>query len=100
MLLSSTNSKIITLLLVTFLFFSKVESVSGKQYTYRETKATADNVSAILQQRGVRKGDMVAIICHNCPEFAFFLYGAMAVGATITLANPNYTSCMYIELVL
>ena len=50
----------------------------GDTVTYRELADGADRVSALLWQRGVRKGDRVAFLGENSPEF---LAGAVRCGA-------------------
>ena len=52
--------------------------------TYRETNDRANRLASALEKAGIRKGDRVAILQHNCPElletmFAIFKCGAVAV---------------------
>ena len=44
-----------------------------------------------LQARGVKKGDRVAIIMRNLPEWPAAFYGACAVGAIVTPLNAWWT---------
>ena len=43
-----------------------------------------------LQERGVSKGDRVAIVAPNSPEWVLAFYGANLAGATVTTLNPLY----------
>ena len=52
-------------------------------------------ISKVLQDRGLQKGDTLAIVCPNCPEFAFMVYGCMSLGVIVTTVNPVYTVCKY-----
>ena len=54
---------------------------------YRATIAFAE----ALQKRGVKKGDRVAIIMRNLPEWAVVFYGAAIIGAVITPLNAWWT---------
>jgi long-chain acyl-CoA synthetase len=45
-----------------------------------------------LFQLGVRKGDRVAIMLPNCPEFVVAFYGALRIGAIPVDTNPMYVA--------
>jgi long-chain acyl-CoA synthetase len=45
-----------------------------------------------LFQLGVRKGDRVAIMLPNCPEFVVAFYGALRIGAIPVNTNPMYVA--------
>lgn len=59
--------------------------------TYREISDLADRFAAGLQSMGVRKGDRVAIMLPNCPQFVIAFYGALRAGAIVVPTNPLYT---------
>ncbi|MBI4269419.1 MAG: AMP-binding protein, partial [Candidatus Rokubacteria bacterium] len=40
---------------------------------------------------GVRKGDRVALVLPNCPQFVYCFYGALKAGAVVVPTNPLYT---------
>ena len=48
-----------------------------------------------LTRLGIQKGDVVAVVSPNSPDFAVMFYGLLQLGAVITTINPDYTSCMY-----
>ncbi|MBT2369591.1 AMP-binding protein [Streptomyces sp. ISL-10] len=60
--------------------------------SYRETDALSDSVAAHLADRGVARGDRVAIMLQNTPHFVLALLGAWKAGATVVPLNPMYKS--------
>ena len=65
-------------------------SADGKSYTFLELWTAVQGMAKALQDRGVRKGDMVAIYAPNSTEYAVALHGALVAGATVTTLNPLY----------
>ncbi|HYY55597.1 MAG TPA: long-chain fatty acid--CoA ligase [Candidatus Dormibacteraeota bacterium] len=59
--------------------------------TYRELSELADRFAAGLQSLGVKKGDRVALVLPNSPQFVIAFYGAMRAGAIAVPTNPLYT---------
>nr|WP_254227416.1 class I adenylate-forming enzyme family protein [Burkholderia multivorans] len=51
------------------------------RWTYRETVAEVARISTGLRQRGVKRGDRVALIIGNRPEFIFAFYAVLHAGA-------------------
>jgi long-chain acyl-CoA synthetase len=43
-----------------------------------------------LEQRGVKRGDRVALVLPNCPQFVIAELGAWMVGAIVAPVNPTY----------
>lgn len=60
--------------------------------TYRELSREADRFAAGLQTLGVGKGDRVALILPNCPQYVIAFYGALRAGAIVVPCNPLYTA--------
>ncbi|MEP7004103.1 MAG: AMP-binding protein, partial [Chloroflexota bacterium] len=60
--------------------------------TYAELDRLADRFAAGLQSLGVRKGDRVALLLPNCPQFVIAFYGALRAGAVVVTCNPLYTA--------
>jgi len=60
--------------------------------TYTELDRLADRFAAGLQSLGVRKGDRVALLLPNCPQFVIAFYGALRAGAVVVPCNPLYTA--------
>ena len=59
--------------------------------TYAELDRLADRFAAGLQSLGVRKGDRLALLLPNCPQFVIAFYGALRAGAVVVPCNPLYT---------
>ena len=59
--------------------------------TYRELSDLADRFAAGLQSLGVKKGDRVALVLPNSPQFVIAFFGALRAGAVIVPTNPLYT---------
>lgn len=47
---------------------------------------------------GVRKGDVILIFMPNSPEFALLMLALPSIGAILTGCNPQFTSCMAVDL--
>jgi long-chain acyl-CoA synthetase len=60
--------------------------------TYREVADRTKRFATALFQLGVRKGDRVAIMLPNCPEFVVAFYGALRIGAIVVNTNPLYVA--------
>jgi long-chain acyl-CoA synthetase len=62
----------------------------GKTITYAELDALSDAFGAALASLGVRRGDRVAVVLPNCPQFLITQFGAWKAGAIIAPLNPIY----------
>jgi len=60
--------------------------------TYRELDRQSDSFGAALVELGVAKGDRVALILPNCPQFVIALLGAWKAGAVVAPLNPLYSA--------
>lgn len=58
--------------------------------SYRETDELSDSVAAHLAERGVARGDRVALMLQNSPHFVIALLGAWKAGAIVVPLNPMY----------
>ncbi|MCR2808491.1 MULTISPECIES: long-chain fatty acid--CoA ligase [unclassified Microbacterium] len=61
----------------------------GESVSYRQLADGTDRVSALLWHRGVRKGDRVAFIGENSPEFVQVLFGTAQLGAVFVPVNTR-----------
>lgn len=64
----------------------------GGKLTYRELDEAIDNFAGALASLGVKKGDRVAVMLPNSPQFIIAFFGAMRLGAIIVNVNPTYTA--------
>jgi long-chain acyl-CoA synthetase len=60
--------------------------------TWAELGERSRRFATALFQLGVRKGDRVAIMLPNCPEFVVAFYGALRIGAIPVNTNPMYVA--------
>jgi long-chain acyl-CoA synthetase len=59
-----------------------------KEITYKELASLVETFASTLQKRGVKKGDRVAIMLPNCPQYVIAYYGILRAGAIVTQVNP------------
>ena len=63
----------------------------GSQLTYAELDKLSNGFASSLVTLGVEKGDRVAILLPNCPQFLVAQFGAWKAGAIVAPLNPLYT---------
>jgi long-chain acyl-CoA synthetase len=62
------------------------------QLTYRQLDELVDRFAAGLQQMGIQKGDRVAIMLPNCPQFVIAAYALWRIGGVVVCCNPLYVA--------
>ena len=55
--------------------------------TLEEMNQKVNRFANALTELGIKKGDRVAIISHNCPQYAIYLYALAKTGAWVTPLN-------------
>jgi crotonobetaine/carnitine-CoA ligase len=68
----------------TFFYFA------DREYSYKAFDDGASRVAAGLQKLGIKKGDKVAIIMDNCPEYLFVWFGISKLGAVEVPVNTAH----------
>ena len=68
-----------------------IDAASGRTLTYGELESGVRRLAGGLVARGWRKGDVLALMAPNCPEYAIAFHGAALAGGVITTINPSYT---------
>ncbi len=58
--------------------------------SYGELNQKVDRFAAGLQKLGVKKGDRVAIMLPNCPQFVIAAYAVWRIGGIVVCCNPLY----------
>jgi long-chain acyl-CoA synthetase len=58
--------------------------------TYRQLDDAVNRFAAGLQEMGVEKGDRVAIMLPNCPQFIIAAYATWRIGAIVVCCNSLY----------
>ena len=69
-----------------------VEAASGRSYTYGQIAGGVRRLAAGLHARGFRKGDVLAIMSPNLPEYPIAFHGVATAGGVNTTLNPTYTA--------
>lgn len=65
-------------------------SVEGQEHTFGRTWEACLRLGRLLQDRGLEKGDRVAIFSANAPEYFVAFYGTLLAGGVVTTLNPLY----------
>ncbi|MBV7505544.1 long-chain-fatty-acid--CoA ligase [Bacillus sp. sid0103] len=60
--------------------------------TYAELDKLVECAASGLSAAGITKGDRVALLLGNCPEFVTAYFGILRAGAVVVPINPAYTS--------
>ena len=58
-----------------------------KQFTWSETYKRSKQLASALSQRGIGKGDTVAVLCFNTPEIYETHFGVPMIGAVLNTIN-------------
>ncbi|KPV52196.1 long-chain fatty acid--CoA ligase [Kouleothrix aurantiaca] len=64
----------------------------GGEMTYRQLNEQVDRFANALYQLGVRKGDRVALMLPNSPQFVIAFFATVKLGAVVVNNNPTYTA--------
>jgi long-chain acyl-CoA synthetase len=72
--------------------FPEVDAVvyGGKRIKYKEMGDWASNLASGLAQIGLKKGDKVAIMLPNCPQYIVAFYAILKIGGVVVNVNPMY----------
>ena len=63
----------------------------GATMTYGSLDALSSAFAAALVGVGVRRGDRVALLLPNCPQFLIAEFGIWKAGAVVVALNPTYS---------
>ena len=63
----------------------------GKSITFAELDGLSRDFAAYLQNKGLKKGDAVAIMMPNLIQYPVVLFGILRAGMTVVNVNPLYT---------
>ncbi|WFF39111.1 AMP-binding protein [Moraxella nasibovis] len=63
-----------------------------KSMTYGELDEASLKIAAYLQSLGLEKGDKVAVMMPNTPQYLITMFGVIRAGYTLVNVNPLYTS--------
>ncbi|HEX6738927.1 MAG TPA: AMP-binding protein [Vicinamibacteria bacterium] len=62
----------------------------GRELSFGELDESTDRFAGWLRARGLQRGDRVALLLENCPQFAIAYYGALKAGAVNVCLNPMH----------
>ena len=63
----------------------------GATVSYARLEAESDAFGAALAAMGVHKGDRVALVLPNCPQFLIAEFGVWKAGGIVAALNPTYS---------
>src|SRR5919199_6089441 len=62
----------------------------GTTFDFVRLEALSEKMAAWLAARGVKKGDRVALMLPNCPQYVISFFATIRLGAIVTQLNPMY----------
>lgn len=68
-----------------------IEGLSGQTLTYAGLDGAVRSLAGGLAASGFAKGDVLALMAPNVPEYAVVFHAAAMAGGIITTINPTYT---------
>lgn len=69
-----------------------VDAASGARLTFGELAASIRRSAGALAERGLAKGDVVAIFSPNTITYPVAFHGTALAGGVVTTVNPTYTA--------
>jgi 4-coumarate--CoA ligase len=69
-----------------------IDGPTGRTMTYGELADHVASLAGGLRARGFGRGDVLAVMLPNLPEYAVLFHGVASAGGTITTINPTYTA--------
>jgi long-chain acyl-CoA synthetase len=64
----------------------------GARITYARLQEHVERLAAGLQVMGINKGDRIALLLPNCPQFVIGYFGALRAGGIVTATSSMYTA--------
>jgi acyl-CoA synthetase (AMP-forming)/AMP-acid ligase II len=68
-----------------------IDGLKGDTITFGQLAGYVDRFAAALHERGLRKGDVVAVHCPNTPWYPVVFHGIAAAGCVMSPINSLYT---------
>ncbi len=90
-----TVKEVICNSVVTFAEYTALGTVDGEKITYEELKNRIQVLSAFLKNIGIKKGDRVAILAENSPNWGITYFSTLSLGAVLV---PIMTEFQPIEI--
>ncbi len=74
-----------------FALYWEDEAGAASAWTFWDIQQQANRLSNALAALGVKRGDRVALLLPNCPQFFVAEFGAWKAGAVVVPLNPIYS---------
>src|SRR5690606_8171442 len=71
----------------------------GVQWTYRQLNAATNRLAHELRARGIKRGDVVAVIAARDPSLLVSLLGILKAGAAFMVLDPAYPAARLAECI-
>ena len=68
-----------------------IDGATGRTMTYGELQAAIRGQAAGWLERGLAKGEVIAVMAPNCPEYGVIFHAVALAGGVLTTVNPTYT---------
>ena len=68
-----------------------VDGVTGRTMTYGEFENAVRRQAGGWLEGGLAKGEVVAVMAPNCPEYGVTFHAVALAGGVVTTVNPTYT---------
>nr|XP_009859317.1 4-coumarate--CoA ligase 1-like [Ciona intestinalis] len=68
-----------------------VDATTEQSFTFNQVCDLSIKFASVLNKRGLRRQEVVAVCCSNCIEYPILVLGAAANNAISTTCNPHYT---------
>jgi acyl-CoA synthetase (AMP-forming)/AMP-acid ligase II len=69
-----------------------IDGPTGRSYTYGRLHGAILRVAGGLRAKGFRRGDVLAIMAPNLPEYCIAFHAVTTIGGIATTVNPTYTA--------
>lgn len=74
--------------------------LTGRAYTFADIQKLSYRFANSLRKAGFTKGDIIAVVMPNCPEYAIAVLGALEAELSLTFLNHGYTDGNYIFYII
>jgi long-chain acyl-CoA synthetase len=68
-----------------------IDVAGGRTWTYAEFDLAARSLASRMSRLGARRGDRVAVLLDNCPEFAVLYFACLRLGASAAPILPSWS---------
>jgi len=68
------------------------DAATGESLSYAQLAAAVGSFAAGLAGRGFGRGDVLAILAPNIPQYPVVFHGAVSAGGAVTTLNPTWTA--------